>query len=72
MKNKEVKLSDMISTIDKLSGYGWKARCAKSLGISGATVFNVINKYSKNRLVIDWIREEYEDCQEVDRLINDK
>jgi len=72
MKNKKVKFSEMVATINKLSGHGWRARCAKSSGVTYATVFNVINGLSKNRLVIDWIREEYEECQEVDRLINDK
>ncbi len=62
----------MVEFINRVAGYGWKSRCSNQLDLTYATVFNVIKGNSTNKEVIKWIIDEYKECQEVDRLINDK
>jgi len=73
MKLTKRKLKEIVKYVDEGSMPNWQKACAKQLRVSRTTIYNFVNGHGwTNKKITDWFVQEYEEMQEVDRLINDK
>lgn len=73
MKLTKRKLKEIVKYVDENSRPNWQKAAAKQLRVSRQTIYNFVNGHGHgNDKITDWFVQEYEEMQEVDRLINDK
>lgn len=73
MKLTKRKLKEIVKYVDENSLPNWQKKTAKYLEVSRQTIYNFVNGHGHgNDVIAEWFVQEYEEMQEVDRLINDK